>query len=75
MHVMPKKLDPKVKERNVQQMLEHVSESPNPTASAQRALQYSAAADKVWTRPILLCQVEALRLMTLASERSSQDRG
>jgi len=35
MHVMPKKIDPKVKERCVQQMLEHVAEYPNPTAAAQ----------------------------------------
>ena len=32
---MPKKIDPKVKERCVQQMLEHVAEYPNPTAAAQ----------------------------------------
>ena len=32
---MPKKVDPKVKERCVQQMLEHVAEYPNPTAAAQ----------------------------------------
>ena len=31
---MPKKIDPKVKERCVQQMLEHVLEYPNPTAAA-----------------------------------------
>lgn len=32
---MPKKIDPKVKERCLQQMLEHVSEYPNPTAAAE----------------------------------------
>ena len=32
---MPKKVDPKVKERCVQQMLDHVAEYPNPTAAAQ----------------------------------------
>lgn len=32
---MPKKIDPKVKERCVQQMLEHVQEYPNPTAAAE----------------------------------------
>ena len=31
---MLKKVDPKVKERCVQQMLEHVAEYPNPTAAA-----------------------------------------
>jgi len=35
MHVMPKKIDPKVKERCVQQMLDHVAEYPNPAAAAQ----------------------------------------
>ena len=32
---MPKKIDPKVKERCLQQMLEHVSEFPNPSAAAE----------------------------------------
>jgi transposase len=32
---MPKKIDPKVKERCIQQMLEHASEYPNPTAAAE----------------------------------------
>ncbi len=32
---MPKTIDPKVKERCLQQMLEHVSEYPNPTAAAE----------------------------------------
>jgi len=32
---MPKKIDPKVKERCVQQMLDHVAEYPSPTAAAQ----------------------------------------
>lgn len=31
---MPKKIDPKVKERCVQQMLDHVAEYPNPTEAA-----------------------------------------
>ncbi len=31
---MPKRIDPKVKERCVQQMLDHVSEYPSPTAAA-----------------------------------------
>jgi len=32
---MPKKIDPKVKERCVQQMLDHVAEFPSPTAAAE----------------------------------------
>ncbi len=32
---MPKKIDPKVKERCVQQMRDHVAEYPNPTAAAE----------------------------------------
>jgi transposase len=32
---VPKKIDPKVKERCVQQMLEHAHEYPNPTAAAE----------------------------------------
>jgi transposase-like protein len=34
MCVMPKKFDPKVKERCIQQMLEHVAQYSNPTAAA-----------------------------------------
>ena len=30
---MPKRIDPKVKERCVRQILDHVSEYPNPTAA------------------------------------------
>ena len=32
---MPKKIDPKVKERCVYQVLDHVAEYPNPSAAAQ----------------------------------------
>jgi hypothetical protein len=32
---MPREIDPKVKERCVQQILDHVAEYPNPTAAAQ----------------------------------------
>jgi hypothetical protein len=35
---VPKKIDPKVKERGVQQMLEHVSEYATPTAAAGGSL-------------------------------------
>ena len=35
---MPKRIDPKVKERCVQQMLDHVSEYPSPTAAAEADL-------------------------------------
>ena len=35
MYVMPKKIDPKVKERCAQQMLDHVAECTNPTTAAQ----------------------------------------
>lgn len=43
---MPKKkVDPKVKERCLQQMLEHVSEYPNPTAAAEVIAKILAACD------------------------------
>lgn len=32
---MPKRIDPKVKERCIQQMLDHVLEYPSPTAAAE----------------------------------------
>jgi hypothetical protein len=35
MHVMPKKIDPKVKERCVRMVLDHLSEYPTLTAAAE----------------------------------------
>jgi transposase len=35
MYVMPKRIDPKVKERCVQRMLDHVAEYPSETAAAE----------------------------------------
>jgi hypothetical protein len=35
MHAIPKKIDPKVKERCLQQMLDHTAEYANPTAAAE----------------------------------------
>ena len=40
---MPKEIDPKVKERCLQQMLEHVSEYPNPTAAPEAIAKSSGA--------------------------------
>lgn len=39
MHAVPKKIRPKVKDPYIQQMLEHVAEHPNPTATAQLIAQ------------------------------------
>lgn len=44
---MPKRIDPKVKERCVQQMLEHVHEYPSPTAAQVVAQRNGVGAESV----------------------------
>ena len=56
---MPKKIDPKVKERCVQQMLEHVSEYPNPTAAAEVIAKRNGVGTESVRRWYLQAQVDA----------------
>ena len=62
MSVIPKEIDPKVKERCVRQMLERASEYPNPTVAAEvvakcnglggdRAALVSAGPGRQWAAP------------------------
>jgi len=55
---VPKKIDPKVKERCVQQMLEHVSEYPNPTAAAEAVAKRSGVGTESVRRWYLQGQID-----------------
>src|SRR6185437_10079911 len=55
---MPKKIDPKVKERCVQQMLEHVLEYPNPTAAAEVVAKRNGVGTESVRRWYLQAQID-----------------
>lgn len=56
---MPKKIDPKVKERCVQQMLDHVAEYPNPTAAAQVVARRNGVGAESVRRWYLQAQIDS----------------
>ena len=56
---MPKKVDPKVKERCVQQMLDHVAEYPNPTAAAQVVAKRTGVGAESVRRWYLQAQIDS----------------
>ena len=56
---MPKKIDPKVKERCVQQMLEHVSEYATPTAAAEAIAKRNHVGQESVRRWFLQAQVDS----------------
>lgn len=56
---MPKKIDPTVRERCVQQMLEHVSESAMPTAAAEAIAKRNRVGQETVRRWYLQAQVDS----------------
>ena len=56
---MPKKIDPKVKERCVQRMLEHVAEYPDPTAAAQVVAKRNGVGAESVRRWYLQAQIDS----------------
>ena len=56
---MPKKIDPKVKERYVQQMLDHAAEYPNPTAAADVIGKRNGVVGETVRRWYLQAQVDS----------------
>ena len=65
---MPKKIDPKVKERCVQQMLEHVAEYPNPTAAAVAVAMRNGVGAETVRRWFLQAQVDSRQRRGATSE-------
>lgn len=69
---MPKKIDPKVKERCVQQMLEHVSEYPTPTAAAEVVAKRHGVGTESVRRWYLQAQVDAGQRRGATTEELAQ---
>lgn len=55
---MPKKIDPKVKQRCVEQMLDHVLEYPNPTAAAEAVARLNGVGAESVRRWYVQAQVD-----------------
>lgn len=71
---MPKKIDPKVKERCVQQMLEHAQEYPNPTAAAEAVARRNGVGTESVRRWYLQAQVDGGQRRGATSEELAEIR-
>ena len=69
---MPKKIDPKVKERCVQQMLEHASEYPNPTAAAEVVAKRNGVGTETVRRWYVQSQVDGGQRRGATTEELSE---
>jgi len=69
---MPKKIDLKVKERCVQQMLDHVAEYPNPTAAAQVVAQRNGVGAEGVRRWYLQAQIDSGQRRGATSEELAE---
>jgi transposase len=71
---VPKKIDPKVKERCVQQMLEHAKEYANPTAAAEAIAKRNGVATESVRRWFVQAQVDGGQRRGATSEELDQIR-
>lgn len=71
---MPKKIDPKVKERCVQQMLDHASEYPNPTAAAEVVAKRNGVGAETVRRWFIQAQVDSGQRRGATSEEIAEIR-
>ena len=71
---MPRKIDPEVKERCVQQMLEHVSEYPNSTAAAEAVAKRNGVGTESVRRWYLQAQVDGGQRRGASSEELAEIR-
>lgn len=69
---MPKKIDPKVKERCVQQMLDHAAEYPNPTAAADVIGKRNGVGGETVRRWYLQAQVDSGQRRGATSEELAE---
>jgi transposase-like protein len=74
MDVVPKRIDPKVKERCVQQMLEHVSEYPNPTAAAEAVAKRNGVGQESVRRWYVQAQIDGGQRRGATSEELAEIR-
>ena len=71
---MPKRFDPKVKERCVQQMLQPVAEFPNPTATAEVVAKRNGVGAETVRRWFLQAQIDTGQRSGATSEELAQIR-
>jgi len=69
---MLKKIDPKVKERYVQQMLEHVAEYPNPTTAADVIGKRNGVGGETVRRWFLQAQIDSGQRRGATSEELAE---
>jgi transposase-like protein len=69
---MPKKIDPKVKERCLQQMLDHVSEYPSPTAAAEAVAKRNGVGAETVRRWYVQAQVDSGQRRGASSEELAE---
>lgn len=71
---MPKRIDPKVRERCVQQMLDHVSEYPNPTAAAEAVAKRNGVGQESVRRWYVQAQIDGGQRRGATSEEHAEIR-
>jgi len=69
---VPKKIDPKVRERCVQQMLEHAQEYPNPTAAAEAVAKRNGIGTESVRRWYLQAQINGGQRRGATSEELAE---
>ena len=69
---MPKKIDPKVKERCLQQMLDHAAEYPNPTAAAEVVAKRNGVGAETVRRWYVQAQVDSGQRRGATSEELTE---
>ena len=69
---MPKKIDSKVKERCLQQMLDHAAEYPNPTAAAEAVARRNGVGAETVRRWYLQAQVDSGQRRGATSEELAE---
>ena len=74
MYAMPKKIDPKVKERCLQQMLDHAAEYANPPAAAEVVAKCNGVGAETVRRWYVRAQVDSGQRRGATSEELTEIR-